>query len=311
MAAARCCRSVFFPLIRFMTLLKRKSIEAVASRRPARAKREDRLDRVDHDDEPKRMAPRFAPVTFSELAGVRYLHFGTEWVQGAMRLSKPDAIELEYAQQMMAWMLFLDPNARPDFHVVQLGLGAAALTKFCHRQLAPVQVTAVELNPSVIVAARSMFGMPFDDARLSVLEQDAYDWVMDASHHSTVDALQIDLYDATARGPVLDTPAFYKACRQVLRSPGVMTINLFGDHTSFPRNIERICDAFDNRVLVFPEVHDGNVIALAFNGPPLQVSWEAVQERAAALQASLKLPTKGWAEGLRNANAGQEDMLTI
>jgi len=295
-------------LIRFMTLLKRKSIEAVASRRPARAKREDRMN---HDEEPKRMAPRFAPVTFSELAGVRYLHFGTEWVQGAMRLSKPDAIELEYAQQMMAWMLFLDPASRPDFHVVQLGLGAAALTKFCHRQLAPAQVTAVELNPSVIVAAHSMFNMPFNDARLSVLEQDAYDWVMDASHHGTADALQIDLYDATARGPVLDTPAFYKACRQVLRSPGVMTINLFGDHTSFPRNIERICDAFDNRVLVFPEVHDGNVIALAFNGPPLQVGWEAVQERAAALQASLKLPTKGWAEGLRHANAGQEDMLAI
>ena len=37
-----------------------------------------------------------------------------------------------------------------------------------------------------------------------MLEQDAYDWVMDASHHGTVDALQIDLYDATARGPVLE-----------------------------------------------------------------------------------------------------------
>lgn len=181
-----------------MTLLKRKSIEAVASRRPAHAKRETRQDR---DDEPKRMAPRFAPLTLSELAGVRYLHFGTEWVQGAMRLSKPDAIELEYAQQMMAWLLFLDAAARADFHVVQLGLGAAALTKFCHRHLAPAQVTAVELNPSVIVAARSMFGLPFDDARLSVLEQDAYDWVTGASHHGTVDALQIDLYDATARAP--------------------------------------------------------------------------------------------------------------
>jgi spermidine synthase len=143
------------------------------------------------------------------------------------------------------------------------------------------------------------------------LEQDAYDWVMDANHHGAVDALQIDLYDATARGPVLDTPAFYRACRQVLRAPGVMTINLFGDHTSFPRNIERICDAFDNRVLVFPEVHDGNVIALAFNGPPLQVGWDAVQARAAALQASLKLPTKGWAEGLRSANVGQEAKLAI
>lgn len=96
-----------------MTLLKRKSIEAVASRRPARGERETSRrklsgDAVDVDNAgEKRMTPRFAPVTFSEMDGVRYLHFGTEWVQGAMRLRKPDAIELEYAQQMMAWLLFL------------------------------------------------------------------------------------------------------------------------------------------------------------------------------------------------------------
>lgn len=69
--------------------------------------------------------PKFAPVTLSESDGVRYLHFGTEWIQGAMRLRKPDWIELEYAQQMMAWMLFIDQPA----HIVQLGLGTAALTK--------------------------------------------------------------------------------------------------------------------------------------------------------------------------------------
>ncbi len=44
---------------------------------------------------------QFAPVTFSEEGGVRFLHFGTWWVQGAMRINKPDFIELEYAQQMM------------------------------------------------------------------------------------------------------------------------------------------------------------------------------------------------------------------
>lgn len=121
------------------------------------------------------MTPRFAPVTFSEMDGVRYLHFGTEWVQGAMRLRKPDAIELEYAQQMMAWLLFLSPSA-PEFHVTQLGLGAAALTKFCHRQFSRARVTAVELNPAVIIAGRSMFGLREDDERLTVREQDAWDY---------------------------------------------------------------------------------------------------------------------------------------
>ena len=286
-----------------MTLLKRKSIEAVASRRPARGAQASQR-------EEKRMTPRFAPVTFSEMDGVRYLHFGTEWVQGAMRLRKPDAIELEYAQQMMAWLLFLSPSA-PEFHVTQLGLGAAALTKFCHRQFSRARVTAVELNPAVIIAGRSMFGLREDDERLTVREQDAWDYVMDGAHTGALDVLQVDLYDATARGPVLDTTAFYKACRRVLKAPGVMTINLFGDHDSFPKNIVRICEAFDNRVLVFPEVHDGNVIALAFNGPAIDVSWDVLEIRAKVLEDTTGLPARSWVNGLRAANANQEDGLRI
>lgn len=295
-----------------MTLLKRKSIEAVASRRPARGER-SRGKRVEGSADAngeRRMTPRFAPVTFSEWNGVRYLHFGTEWVQGAMRLRKPDAIELEYAQQMMAWLLFLSPST-PGFHIAQLGLGAAALTKFCHRHFHEARVTAVELNPAVIVAGRSMFGLRDNDERLDVREQDAWDYVMDPDNTATLDVLQIDLYDATARGPVLDTTAFYKACRRVLKSPGVVTINLFGDHDSFPKNIGRICEAFDDRVLVFPEVHDGNVIALAFNGPPLAVGWDAMDARARAIQKSTGLPSSGWPEGLRRANARQDDALRI
>jgi spermidine synthase len=102
-------------------LIKRKSIElAESSRRPASASADA--------PKPKRK-PKFAPVTLSEQDGVRFLHFGTEWVQGAMRIRKPDWPELEYAQQMMAWMLFIEqPRA-----IAQLGLGAATLTKFCYR----------------------------------------------------------------------------------------------------------------------------------------------------------------------------------
>src|SRR3954471_7659100 len=117
-------------------LIKRKSIEqAESSRRPASAKSAPR---------PATRKPKFAPVTLSEQDGVRYLHFGTEWVQGAMRLRKPDWPELEYAQQMMAWMLYIDRPAA----IAQLGLGTAALTKFCYRQFPAATVTAVELNAS-------------------------------------------------------------------------------------------------------------------------------------------------------------------
>ena len=33
-------------------------------------------------------------VDISEEAGVRYLHFGSDWVQGAMRIARPWALEL-------------------------------------------------------------------------------------------------------------------------------------------------------------------------------------------------------------------------
>jgi len=187
-------------------LIKRKSIEAEANRKAGPGKKPSAAD------EPKpRRKPKFAPVTLSELDGVRYLHFGTEWVQGAMRLRKPDWLELEYAQQMMAWMLFIDDPQ----HIVQLGLGSAALTKFCYRQFPLARVVAVELNPAVIAVCDSMFKRPPGDERLAVLEMDALDFVMESANVETLDALQIDLYDATARGPVLDTPGVLPGLRRL------------------------------------------------------------------------------------------------
>jgi len=258
-------------------LIKRKSIEqAESSRRPARK-------------------PKFAPVTLSEQDGVRYLHFGTEWIQGAMRIRKPDWPELEYAQQMMAWMLFIDdPHA-----IVQLGLGAAALTKFCYRQFPQAQVTAVELNPAVISICNAMFKLPPEDERLRVLEMDAMDFVLDDAHHDAIDVLQCDLYDATARGPVLDTPEFYQACNACLTDRGVMTVNLFGDHPSFNKNIKAMRFAFGH-VICLPEVHDGNVVALCFRTRP-ELDLEALKARAAQIVAATKLPAKSWVKGIEAA----------
>lgn len=276
-----------------MTLIRRRSLEAETLRGRAAA-----------------ASAVHEPVTFSELDGVRYLHFGSEWVQGGMRIKKPDALEIEYTQQMCAWLLFLTAST-PGFHVAQLGLGAGSLTKFCYRQLKGTRVTAVEVNPAVVVAARCMFNLPDDDERLSVIETSAWDWVNDPAQVGGVDALQVDLYDAAARGPVLDSTAFYRACRRTLKSPGIMTVNLFGDHDSFAVNIRRICDAFDNRVLVFPEVHDGNVVAVAFNGPELDVAWSQVAARAQLVEKTTGVPATLWPDALRRANARQEARLKI
>ena len=44
----------------------------------------------------RRRKPALPEVNFSDLGGVRYLHLGTDWVQGSMRHSAPFEIHLEY-----------------------------------------------------------------------------------------------------------------------------------------------------------------------------------------------------------------------
>jgi spermidine synthase len=299
-------------------LIKRASAEARAFGKKTHNKtpKNKRKQKTHLDDDladaPRldtRTKPRFAPVTFSEEDGVRFLHFGTEWVQGAMRLKKPDLLELEYSQQMMAWLLFIETPRR----IVQLGLGSAALTKFCHAFLKRAKIEAVEINPAVVIAARTMFELANDDARLTVTEQDAWDFVNDRANHGTIGALQIDVYDATARGPVLDSTSFYRACRACLTpAAGVVAINLFGDHPSFVRNMKRLNEAFDGRVIALPEVHDGNRIALAFAGPALHVAYTQLEQRAKLIEKELKLPAREWVKGLaKSAGANGATNFTI
>jgi spermidine synthase len=235
-------------------------------------------------------------VTLSESGGVRYLHFGTEWVQGAMRIARPFALELEYQQQMMAPLLFLPQPAR----IVQLGLGAAALAKYCHRCVPSAHVTVVEISLEVIDTARRWFNLPPDDERLDVVAADARDFIADPRRRRSAEWLQVDLYDAQARGPVYDDPAFYVACRRALAEPGVAVFNLFG--RSFEPSHAAIAGAFGDRALVLPEADAGNRIVLAFAGPPLSVPFRTLHAAADAIEAAHRLPARKWVTGLRAEN---------
>jgi spermidine synthase len=237
--------------------------------------------------------PGHPPATITECEDVRFLHLGTSWVQGAMRLSRPDAIELEYVQMMMMWTLFIDAPR----HIVQLGLGSAALTKFCYQRFPGARVTAVELNPNVIAICRGLFGLPGDDQRLRVREMDALDFVLDPANRNSVDVLQVDLYDEQARGPVLDTPEFYRACADCLTAGGIMTTNVFGELSNYDKNLEAMEQVFD-AVVWLPEVHDANIVVIAFKQAP-QVDFSRLYARAGDIRRRLNLPAKNWVNGLK------------
>jgi len=144
---------------------------------------------------------RHESVSFSELDGVRYLHLGdSPWVQSAIRLEAPHELELEYVQQMTGWLLFLHAPAQ----IALLGLGGGSLARWNLRHLRQSRLVAIEHNPAVILAARSMFGVPAEGPRFAIVAKDALEWVQ-AARPATYGVVQVDLYDSEADGPVLDS----------------------------------------------------------------------------------------------------------
>ena len=251
----------------------------------------------------KKTQTHLAGATISEFDGVRYLHLGTDWVQGAMRIRSPRKLELDYIQRMMAWLLWRPSDALGHGHAVQLGLGAGALTRFSH-QVLRWRTTVVEINPSVIDANRLWFHLPADDALLQVLQADAACWVQDSAHLQTVDALCVDLYDHDAAAPVLDDEPFYSACRDLLAPGGLMAVNLFGRDSSFARSAARVAAAFGaDQVWQLAPTAEGNTVLVA--GRDVAVpDRETLTARADLIEARYGLKARKWLRLVRPYEPG-------
>ena len=243
---------------------------------------------------PARKRPAVLPgATLSEFDGVRYLHLGTPWVQGAMRVRAPKKLELEYIQRMMVWLLFRPLDGLTEAHAVQLGLGAAAITRFTHQVLG-MRTTALEINESVILACRLWFALPEDSPRLSVLLGDAGRWIARDAAVGSIDALCVDMYDNEAAAPVLDDVAFYDACRTALAAGGLMTVNLFGRDAVFSRSTGRIAEAFgSDQVWQMSPTKEGNTIVIAGRGVVVP-DRATLERRAESVQAKFGLPATKW-----------------
>jgi spermidine synthase len=232
-------------------------------------------------------------VTISEDGEVRFLHLGTEWIQGSMLLDAPFDIELDYVQRLMAWLLFVEPESVSKRRAMQLGLGSAALTKFHFKKLR-MDTTAVEINPQVLAVCRSWFKLPADGPRLRVLLADAGQAIRSPAYTGQIDALQVDLYDHEAAAPVLDHPDFYADCRSTLSDDGCMTVNLFGRDASYERSLQSIAAAFgEDAVWAFKPTREGNAVVLAQRTVD-RPSRLQLLARAQAIQSRWGLPAVKW-----------------
>lgn len=225
----------------------------------------------------------------TEERGVRTLHLGSQAIQSAMRVSRPWDLELAYTRAMMGFLMFTPVPA----NVLMIGLGGGSLAKFIRRQRPQTHITAVEIDPRVIAAARGHFELPANDATLNVIEGDGALYVR--QHPASADVILLDGFDAGNQVEALATQTFYTACRRALRPGGVLVVNLWGRDREFAEYLARLERAFDGEVGWISVQNKTNVIVFGFTESGAPARLEAARSQLEDLSKRWGLDLRGFA----------------
>ena len=224
-------------------------------------------------------------IEISEERGVRYLHFGSPWVQGAMRIARPYALELEYTRDLMFPLLLHDDDW--PARVLQVGLGTGSVTKYLYRHRPEARITVVEIAEQVVVAAYQYFRLPEPSQHLRVELADGHDYL--AASSRKFDFIIVDGFDEKGRAGMLESAPFYANCRARLTRRGALAVNLVTRSRSARPSLDRLRQAFDDRVLAIAPSEAGNIVAIAAAGDEIDETWEELRARAGRLQAATGL----------------------
>lgn len=237
-------------------------------------------------------------IEVRERAGVRTLHLNSDTVQSAMRIDRPDALELSYTRAMMAFLLFRAPPSR----LVLIGLGGGSLAKFIYRLMPETRTTAVEIDAEIIDVARVYFGLPAQAGRLRTVVADGAEFV--EAQIATVDSLLVDAYDGDSLAASFASESFFRAARRALAVGGVFAINLWSNDRTFDRNLRWIEHAFDGACVCLPAERPGNVVVMGFESMPERdaLCWTRLYERAESLEQRFGLEFRAFTSNLRRMN---------
>jgi spermidine synthase len=220
-------------------------------------------------------------IKINQEAGVRYLQFDSHWIQGAMRLARPWSLELDYTREMMMALL-MRPDREWPRSVLQVGLGAASITRFLHRNLPKAKLEVVELDPEVVLNAWQFFRLPEESARLNIEIGDGYRYM--AGTRRRFDLILVDGFDAKGRAGKLHTLPFYRLCRTRLTGGGMMVTNLLSRRKRAKANADPIRKAFEDRVLVLPPC-DANTVVVAKVGAPIRLTFDELRASAQSFRS--------------------------
>jgi spermidine synthase len=215
-------------------------------------------------------------VVHDDADGTLWLDFDDGAVQSRMLRADPARLVLEYTRLMMGFLLLQPAPER----IAMIGLGGGSLAKYCAATLPDVDFTAVEIAPD-IVALRDVFGIPPDGPRFRIVCEDGAAFVR--RDGPPLDVLIVDAFERGGNPESLGSAAFYDACRERLAPGGVLAVNLYTDDPSYELRMQRIGDAFDDRLIVIDVPAAANDLVFAGAEPPFPPPFRELVERLRAL----------------------------
>jgi spermidine synthase len=197
---------------------------------------------------------------------------GWDYTESVVNLADPDDLPLPYAQVMTVALVY--PAAPKS--ILMLGLGGGSISTYLGRFLPEAAITTVEVDPGVIAAAKTHFGLR-ETERVRYRAGDGR--VFLNRDHERYDLILLDAYRGGYVPFHLLTREFYTLVRQRLAPGGAAAFNVHDGSQLYASTLRTLGEVFPALDLYPTGV--GEVIAVATAAP---VDPATLARRAAELQ---------------------------
>jgi spermidine synthase len=197
---------------------------------------------------------------------------GWDYTESVSNLLDPDDLPLRYAQVMTIATIYPEAPRR----ILMLGLGGGSISTYLGRFMPEAAITTVEIDPGVITAAKTYFGLR-ESERMRYRAGDGRVFLNRDSER--YDLILVDAYRGGYVPFHLLTREFYGLVKQRLAPGGAAAFNVHDGSKLYASTIKTLGEVFA-AIDLYPSGR-GEVIAVATAAP---AEAQTLERRAAALQ---------------------------
>jgi len=197
---------------------------------------------------------------------------GWDYTESVSNLLDPDDLPLRYAQVMTIATVYPEAPRK----ILMLGLGGGSISTYLGRFMPEAAITTVEIDPGVITAAKTYFGLRETER----MRYHAGDGRVFLNRNSELyDLILLDAYRGGYVPFHLLTREFYTLVKQRLTPGGAAAFNVHDGNKLYASTVKTLGEVFAALDLYPTGV--GEVIAVARTSP---LDPQTLERRAAALQ---------------------------